>query len=507
MSIRLRLTLWYTAVLGVTVIACSAAIYVFVSYVLYSVEKREMQSLANRVVEDISVRENRSLFFGSRMTLELPELNEFRYSRYYVQVVDQEGQIRDRNASVNLPVPEEALRQEGFQKSFFQEQRIESYVFLIHNYPLIIDSTAEGGLQYVGLLQVATMVNDIEQTLASLRTILTLVGLTALVLASTLGWFLAKKALQPIELVIGAAERIGQAQDLHHRIPYEGPQDEIGRLTDTVNGMLGRIQLAYQELEEVIRAQRRFVSDASHELRTPLTTIRGNAELLERMWHRLQSDANTDVSGPFVEAVRDIADEAERMSQQVNDLLALARADAGRTMEKQPIALLPLVEEVARKAKLLPRSAAWIMGDLLPLEGARVSGDGDLLRQLLFIFIENAFKYTPTGAVEMSAIHDNDRNNIGIRIRDTGIGMDKEDVPHIFERFYRADKSRGETAGTGLGLAIARWIIDEHEGSIEVLTKKGEGSSFIIWLPLIYASDTQFAYNQKKGSDTTNGSH
>ncbi|MNR30879.1 Alkaline phosphatase synthesis sensor protein PhoR [compost metagenome] len=130
---------------------------------------------------------------------------------------------------------------------------------------------------------------------------------------------------------------------------------------------------------------------------------------------------------------------------------------------------------------MLEHTAEWQVGDLEALEDAIVQGNRDYLQQLLFIFIENAFKYTPTGTVTIEAIRRN--SFIGIRVSDTGIGMDKEDIPHIFDRFYRADLSRGVTTGTGLGLSIAKWIIDEHDGSVEVTTRKDEGSTFLIWLP------------------------
>ncbi|WP_199615636.1 sensor histidine kinase [Paenibacillus alkalitolerans] len=482
MSIRLRLTLWYSGVLAVTVVGLCIAVYLIVSYVLYSGEKNDMQRLAGQVLEQMSVRPG--LF---SVYIELPELNEFGYSGYFLQVVNEEGSIKEKNIRGSLPIPKEYKSPELLKDGVFTEEKVGGFRLLIYNKPIVWRG------QFAGVLQVATMTDDIEKALANLRTVLTLVALGAVVAASTLGWFLSRKALQPIELIIGATDKIEQGSDLSNRIAYAGPQDEIGVLTVKINGMLSRIQSAYGELEEAVRSQRRFVSDASHELRTPLTTIRGNVELLQKMWTKMQSETQAgeawqlaERNDTVLEALRDIADEAERMSRLVNDLLMLARADAGQKMRKEPVDLHELAEDVARKAQHLPRRAQWLTGDLSALEGVTVLGDPDYLRQLLFIFIENAFKYTPAGEVEMSAMAPERGKNIGIRIRDTGIGMDKEEVPHIFERFYRADPSRGETGGTGLGLAIARWIIDEHNGSIEVLTRKGEGSSFIIWLPVAH---------------------
>lgn len=190
-----------------------------------------------------------------------------------------------------------------------------------------------------------------------------------------------------------------------------------------------------------------------------------------------------------LEAILDIAQEAERMSRLVNDLLSLARADAGYVMEKEWIPILPIVSETARKAQFLERKVEWRVGSLDALEGMMVYGNADYLQQMLFIFIENAFKYTEEGYVSLKAVKENDQ--IGIQIADTGIGMDEEEVPHIFDRFYRADVSRGKTAGTGLGLAIAKWIIDEHGGSIEVMTQKGRGTTFVIWLPAALSINEQ----------------
>jgi signal transduction histidine kinase len=273
------------------------------------------------------------------------------------------------------------------------------------------------------------------------------------------------------------------------RIPREKPNDEIGRLTDTLNSMLSRIERAYNELEETNAAQRRFVSDASHELRTPLTTIRGNIDLLQKIWAEdgAEERKGTGLSPEerktmSMEAIRDIADEARRMSSLVGDLLSLARADAGYRMEMQPIPLRQLAEEAARRASFLPRKAEWHVGPLDDLDGVWVNGNRDYLLQLLFILIENGFKYTPSGEVRLFAVRG--ENRVGLVVADTGIGIHPEDLPHIFDRFYRADRSRGETSGTGLGLSIAKWIANMHKGSLEVQSLPGQGTVFTLWLPV-----------------------
>jgi len=319
-----------------------------------------------------------------------------------------------------------------------------------------------------------------------LRSILVVASMVTVVLAFSLGLFLAQKSLRPIENIIKATDRVQKGADLSVRIPRVGPpDDEVGQLTDRINSMLGRMEAFYNELDEAYRAQRRFVSDASHELRTPLTTIRGNVDLLEKMW--LQESGTlalteVDKQQMSMEALSDIADESRRMSRLINDMLSLARADAGYVMEKSMIELKSLVEEVVRRAQFLPRKAEWILGDIAAIDQKIVYGNKDYLQQMLFIFIENAFKYTDGGFVRLDAIIQDEQ--IGLKVQDTGMGMNQKEVPYIFERFYRADVSRGVTSGTGLGLSIAKWIIDEHRGSVEVVTKPNEGTTFIVWLPL-----------------------
>lgn len=477
MSIRLRLTLWYSGVLAITLLLFGVIFYLFLSLTTNHQIKEALVDHADNVSDRINFRLSFSLQ-GWDLNIQLDEMDNLLSNGIYLQVVNLSNNTYSQSSNLRknrLRIPfdkQQALNEFREGGDYFERGHIGSYPFLIYNKPIVVEN------ELVGVLQSAVYIGSNEQFLSRLRFVLFLSSLGVIVLAATLGWFLARKALGPIELVIDAANQVQNGADLEKRIGYDGPQDEIGRLTETINGMLSRMHSTYLELEEAYSAQRRFVSDASHELRTPLTTIRGNVELLEKMWAKERDSEQRTMS---TEALSDIADEAKRMSRLVNDLLSLARADAGFKMEKESLLLRPVVEEVIRKASLLPRSADWIAGDLSTLEQAEVYGNRDYLQQLLFIFIENAFKYTEHGRVSIEAARKDEM--VGIRIKDSGIGMEKTQVPHIFERFYRADVSRGQTSGTGLGLSIAKWIIDEHQGSIEVSTRQGEGSTFVIWLP------------------------
>ncbi|MBB3108365.1 signal transduction histidine kinase [Paenibacillus phyllosphaerae] len=482
MSIRLKLTLWYSTLLAVTLLILGVSIYTFVNYNTYRDMKEQLQAGYKQVKVYAPGGDPSNLQFA---------LGAGRIERnVYMQVVDyangrfaQSNNLIDMN--MQLPYPEKSANlTEGFVT-----MRVDKYNFLAYQVPVELNG------EVVALIQSAAYTGREDQYLYDLRTILIFSSVAVVLLTFTTGLFIARQALRPLKGIIQAANRVQDGSNLSVRIERGKPNDELGRLTDTLNGMLERIETTYNELDEAYNAQRRFVSDASHELRTPLTTIRGNIELLEKMWlpalesaGSKESTALTTISASHAELTReamlDIAGESKRMSRLVNDLLSLARADAGQVMEKEVQPLQPLVEDVARRAQMLPRSAEWRIGDLSALDGVEVLANADYIRQLFFIFVENAFKYTSSGYVDFYAVKAD--GQAGVVIKDTGIGMNSSEIPHIFDRFYRADESRGKTSGTGLGLSIAKWIIDEHNGSVEVSTREGEGTTFTVWLPVAF---------------------
>ncbi|MBD2872111.1 HAMP domain-containing histidine kinase [Paenibacillus sp. IB182493] len=491
MSIRLRLTLWYSGLLAGTLLLFGVVIYLFVNWNTFGDLKEQLR------VQNSSIHIQSKMNFLDELNLSLyTDDRSFGQKDIYVQVVNySEGAIwlsdNLRYNNFSIPYVEASKNpKEGFVKTKVEVNKYK-YDMLTYQRPIIVPINGKETL--VGLLQIGVLSHNEERFLSGLRTILIFSSIVVVLIAFTVGLFIARQALRPIERVIRATDQIEKGSDLSVRIPAIGPKDEIGRLVSTLNVMLARLELAYNELEEAYKAQRRFVSDASHELRTPLTTIRGNIDLLERMWEKVRASNRNESNGEWLpldsdrwemskEAMSDISAEAKRMSTLVNDLLALARADAGYTMEKEPLELMPLTEEVVRRAQLLPRTAEWRVGDLSAMRGVTVTANANYLQQLLFIFIENAFKYTQEGVVELSAVRR--EGQIGFVVQDTGIGMNPDEIPHIFDRFYRADESRGVTVGTGLGLSIAKWIIDEHKGSVEVTTREGDGTKFTIWLPI-----------------------
>jgi two-component system, OmpR family, sensor kinase len=286
---------------------------------------------------------------------------------------------------------------------------------------------------------------------------------------------LARTALRPIQAITETARRITQAQDLSKRIPVTVPNDELGGLTETINGMLAR-------LEDLFKAQQRLVADVSHELRTPLTTIQGNLDLLRR--------GAADDPATRSSTLRAIADETARMRRLVNDLLLLAQADAGLKLHRQPVEMDTLLLEVYRQAQVMAQGVTVRLG---AEDQALVSGDADRLRQLLLNLVDNALKHTTPGSGQVTLTLRRAGGWVRVGVEDNGSGVAPEDLPRIFERFYRADPSRSRPGGSGLGLAIAKWVAEAHGGRIEVESQVGHWSTFTLWLPELVMSPGQAA--------------
>lgn len=485
MSIRWRLTAWYSSILAIVLVIFCLSIYGLVYYYTYNEVKSQIMAQVPRI------REQLQLTINSGMPSDLGLTQDRRVDDHelFLQIYNYTSGVTKTSSNlggITFPVPSTAAG--AVQSKGIKNITVEGNPFMVYQSPVYLSTEVDS--QVIGLLQVAQFTGSQGRLMDRLQNVLVYGSLFALFAAATSGLFLARKSMKPLVKVIEGANQIQSGNDLSVRIEYDGPQDEIKRLIDTVNSMLSRTEVFYKELEDAYGAQRRFVADASHELRTPLTTIRGNVDFLHKMWNSAPEDLpNMDeetLRQMSMEAINDMSDEGKRMSRLVTDMLSLARADTGQTFEKEPIPLEPIVNEVARRAQFLERTAEWSVGDFSILNGVYLNGSKDYFQQMLFIFIENAFKYTPEGSVQFDAVIY--KGQVGLRISDTGIGMDKSEIPYIFDRFYRADESRGATEGIGLGLSIAKWIIEEHDGSVEVVTRLGEGTTFIVWMPVSFSA-------------------
>jgi len=443
MSLRLRLTLWYTGILAAALLLVSMAVYFTLSFTL--------NQQANQFLNARAQQYARALILagapGRGNGFIREQLSNFNPDTY-AQFVTPDGTpfTRTPNLSSGLPVDkgiiDRALRT---GHTISQTVRLGDVVLRVDDFPL---NTTDG--QPFGVLQLGRDITQQQASLVGLREVLILAGFSGVIVAFGAGWIVARQALRPIGRVAQTAQDIGDSRDFARRVDYSGPNDELGQLCSTFNVMLGHIQDAYQQIENALQAQRRFVADASHELRTPLTTIRGNIGLLARAPSVSTQDRR--------EALEDMSSEAERMSRLVSNLLVLARADAGLHIAKQPVHVEDIMQEVYRQSRVLSNGVA-----------------------LRVILMENAIKNTPSGGeVRLADLIEN--GFVRLTVSDTGKGIPPDALPHIFERFYQADKSR-TGGGTGLGLAIAKWIAEEHGGRIEAQSRLGAGSTFTVWLP------------------------
>lgn len=315
-------------------------------------------------------------------------------------------------------------------------------------------------------LEVAAPLGRIDASVARLAWLLVGFGALGSVAAFAAAWLLAGRALRPIRSLTATAGDIARSRSFSKRVPLTSVEDELRRLGLTFNEMLQSLEIAYQ-------SQQRFVSDASHELRAPLTAIQANLELLEQHPNMPEADRR--------EAVNEAGREATRLGRLVAELLALARADAGVDLRARPVDLDRVALEAVQEARHLADGPRI---EIEKLEPARLSGDPDRLKELLLILLDNAVKYTPKQGLITLRLERND-GQARVAVHDTGIGIRADDLPHVFERFYRADPARSsDPGGSGLGLAIARWIAERHGGSIAIVSEPGKGTEATISLPL-----------------------
>ncbi|MCL4424909.1 MAG: ATP-binding protein [Firmicutes bacterium] len=451
-SITWRLTVWYTLILALILLAVGGLTYWAVESTLtrQGIERvlTKNEALRQQLVYSSHQEEGQHLDLTDRDLLATGDA-------FYLQITDRDGHVLNHSPNTpGFPLPAEPTPAGPVFREFAGRP------FLYLSQPLL-----ETGRQ-VYTLEIALPWETNEEFLRALRRFLTLSGSAGLFLALVGGFLVARFSLRPVAAITRAATAISQ-EDLSQRLDLSGSNDELRRLAQAFNEMLDRLQKAFEE-------QKRFVGDASHELRTPLAVVRGYAGLLQR-WG--QED-------PAIlrEAVAAIKREAEFLSRMVERLLLLARGDSGSKVSKEMVPLDELLAEVAGEIRVLAPEIDFQVG---PFDKMSVLGDGFYLRQLFMILLDNAFKYTaPGGQVALSLSRQ--RGQAVIAVSDTGEGIPAEEIPRIFDRFYRVDKARSrQKGGSGLGLAIARWIVESHDGTIEVRSQVGAGTTFTVKLPIL----------------------
>jgi signal transduction histidine kinase len=377
----------------------------------------------------------------------------------YVQIDDARGKVMDRSATLqddSLPPPRRDIGASGS----FDVVTVGGNRVRVHTRPLFYHG------QLVGYIQVGRPLSLETDALATLTAILIVVGLAAILISSVVAWLVAGSALKPLAAMTRVARAIARSRRFGDRLPQPGSRDELAVLAAAFNEVLTSLDKAHT-------AQQRFLADASHELRTPLTALEANLGYLT-MARRAPAPEREEA---FLAARREV----KRMGRLVNELLYLARHDAGQQMERRPVELDQVVVAAYREIKPLANGVAT---SLSSLDEAVVLGDPDRLEQVVLILLDNALKYTPPGGSVSVALEAQD-GQAAVSVSDTGPGMAEDELPHIFDRFYRSPRSEQRyREGSGLGLAIAKQIVESHDGCIEVQSAPGQGSVFTVSLPL-----------------------
>jgi len=457
-TVRVRLTLWYVVVFGLLLAGFSAFVYVVLSQTLYARLDQSLSRAAQVVAGEF--RSEVAEHEGGAAAGAVQALTELHLPGIYVAIFDGEQPLAsnfDRNQfSARELLPSTAT---GDQATF---RTVQGYGE--EGARVAVISAQAGDKGY--LVAAAEPLQNLVEQLESIRRIFYLGFPASLLVAGIGGFILAKKSLAPVVAMSNQAESIS-ARNLHERLSIGNKGDELGHLARVINELLSRLDGSFESMRE-------FIADASHELRTPLSIIRGEADVA------LSQDRDAT---EYRDALAIIQDEAKRLSRIVDDMMALARADAGRRrLQIEEFYLNDLVEECCKAATVLTvREGVSLTID--PAADIAFRGDEDLLRRMFLNLLDNAIKYTPSGgsvSVELAC----EPANVKIIVSDTGIGIPADHAQHVFERFYRVDKAGSRADGrSGLGLAIAKWVAEAHNGSIHLVSRPGHGSKFTVSLP------------------------
>jgi signal transduction histidine kinase len=439
--------------MGAILLIMGTAVMMIVSVLLLNEIDKTLESLQENLVENIRVDPLNQIDINFAST--------GLSSDVYIQVWGLDGKLQSSFGKLahfeESPLDRDSLR---ISHPIYRTLRGGNWHLRVLSIPL------KRGNHVIATLQIASNLEVVDEARANLLDVLSMIWVVAVLFSGLVVWFTLGQTLKPLKAITETAEQINRADDLSRRIPYHGQDnDEIGSLIGSFNQTLER-------LEALFTSQQRLLADVSHELRTPLTVIKGNVDLMRRM-KSLDDESLTSID-----------QEAGRLTRLVGGLLLLAQAESGKmALAMKRVEMDLLLTEVFQEMSILAGSRVHV--HLNEIDQVYVNGDRDRLKQVLINLVANAIQYTPVGGDVFLSI-EKIKDQARIICRDTGPGIAAEDLPHIFERFYRAEKSRtrGKTTSFGLGLSIANWIVERHGGRIEVNSREGQGTTFAIWLPL-----------------------
>ena len=464
-SVRARLTLYYVSALAIALILVSVLIYVLLAQALYSriddTLDALMETTSNSLHNDLD--EGQDVDDAARSTAA-----ELASRLQMLAIFNGSGALlaeeqRDEDLDIALPTLDTIPGDEPLFITVAEADDLDDR----HRLALQRLTIMPSGTQYI--VVAGSSLEPTDEELEALRRILAYVVPIALAMAGLGGWFLAHRSLSPVVAMADRARKIG-VEDLSLRLPVANPHDELGRLAATFNELLAR-------LEASLNLQRQFMADASHELRTPVTTTRTAATVALQQPHRDEGD--------YREALEIIEQQAARLSRIVEDMFTLARADAGNyPVRRDAMYLDEVIDEVVRAGRVVA-SMKDIRIELDNIPSAAWTGDEDLIRRLVGNLVDNAIRHSPRGGTVRLSLEDAPAQ-FTIVVKDEGPGIAPEMQPHIFERFFRVDRSRSrgrKDGGAGLGLALARWIAHVHGGEVSLTESSEAGSTFTVSLP------------------------
>jgi len=454
MTLRRRLTLWYGALLAVVLVVAFALVYFAHADAHDADVNVALQDMAQRATDEVSSQLASGIPMSEITLIALHRIIDEPHAVWIVAdglaPLAAAGRF-DEPAFHYLGLSALPL---GYHEYWTEPARVRTFVAPIAGSPLRVVTAAT--------------LSEIDAQNGELRVTLSVLGILAVVVGMAVFSALAGRALRPVAELTRTAAEIARTRDFSRRVQRAGDEeDELVALAATFDSMLGSLGEAYL-------AQQRFVGDVSHELRTPLTVIRGNADLLAGD-HQEPPDRHA--------AIEQIRREADRLSRLVGDLLALARADTARPFAGRPVQLDEVVVEAFGEMRHVGGPRLRLTG----LRQAAVRGERDALFQLVVALLDNALRYTPDGQVAISLARDGEA--AVLRVDDEGIGITPEELPRIFDRFYRSERARRvDRSGSGLGLAIARWIVERHGGAITLEPRAPRGTRATVRLPLLAPS-------------------
>jgi heavy metal sensor kinase len=448
-SIKFRLTVWYLIAIMLLLVAFGTVAYFMLSKSLYRNLDNALRARLAELESSIVV-ENNQISFEQKF-------NDF------ILIYDANGALLQRlGPNVRFSNIEEMVERALFgEGSYLTTPTTEGQDVRLYAAPFNLDSQTR-----IAVI-VGRRTREIRDMLSIFRVVIFYSALAVVLLAGVGGMFLANRTLKPVDHITDIAREIGEG-DLSRRIDIQS-EDEMGRLAATLNAMISRLEEAFQK-------QRQFAADASHELRTPLAIIQAESSLaLDKK--RTQAE--------YRKSLELVSQEVAYMSEIIGNLLLLARDDAGsEPLNFQEVNVKDLFTELSSDLEVIAQEKG-VAFDLGPMDNLIVKADRHRLRQLFLNILDNAIRYTPSGGTVSSSLVRKNGSAL-VSISDTGIGIPGEDLPFIFDRFYRVDKARSRAeGGMGLGLAIASSIVKLHGGEIEVESQVGKGTTFHITLPLL----------------------